>query len=244
MRPAGQRPVRHHAAMSEPRPAIPKAITGAGVLAIARRLDPVSIPSVCDALLQGGIGAFELTLNEPESTALRALQAAVTHAEGSGMLVGAGTVLSIDAVQRAVDAGAAFLVSPHTDTEVIEWTAHHGIPMFPGAATPTEVLTAWRAGASAIKVFPASSLGTSFIRELRGPFPDIPLLPTGGISVDNVASFIHAGSIAVGIGSWLFAGGSAASITQRARQATGAVAEARRASEAGEARRAGEAVRP
>jgi 2-dehydro-3-deoxyphosphogluconate aldolase / (4S)-4-hydroxy-2-oxoglutarate aldolase len=230
--------------MPEPRPAIPEAITDAGVLAIARRLDPASIPSVCDALLQGGIAAFELTLNEPESVALEALEAAVRHAEGSGMSVGAGTVLSIDAAQRAVDAGAAFLVSPHIETEVVEWAARNAIPMFPGAATPTEVLAAWRAGASAIKIFPASSLGTSFIRELRGPFPDIPLLPTGGISVDNAASFIQAGSIAVGIGSWLFGGGSPAAIAERASQAVGAVAEARRASEADVARNAGEAVRP
>jgi 2-dehydro-3-deoxyphosphogluconate aldolase/(4S)-4-hydroxy-2-oxoglutarate aldolase len=104
--------------------------------------------------------------------------------------------------------------------------------MFPGAATPTEVLAAWRAGAAAVKVFPASSLGASFLRELGGPFPDIPLLPTGGISVDNAASFIQAGAIAVGIGSWLFGGGSPASIAERARQVTGAVAEARRAGEA------------
>ena len=233
--------------MPDSRPSIPNAVTHAGVLAIARRLDPASIPSVCDALHKGGIAAFELTLNEPESAALEALAAAVRHAEGSGLLVGAGTVLSIDAAQRAIDAGAAFLVSPHTDIEVVEWAGRMTIPMLPGAATPTEVLAAWRAGAPAIKVFPASSLGPSFIRELHGPFPDIPLLPTGGISVDSAGDFIRAGSIAVGIGSWLFGDRSPASIAQRASQAVGAVAEARRAGEVGQAglaRDAGEAVRP
>lgn len=213
--------------MPESRPSIPKAITDAGVLAIARRPDPASIPSICDALLAGGVHAFELTLNEPESAALEALVAAVRHAEGSGLLVGAGTVLSIDAARRAIDAGAAFLVAPHVDTQLTAWASGRGIPILPGAATPTEVLAAWRAGAAAVKVFPASTLGPAFVRELRGPLPDIPLLPTGGVSVENAASYIVAGAIAVGIGSWLFRGGSVASITDRAVQAVGALADAR-----------------
>ena len=91
----------------------------------------------------------------------------------------------------------------HLDVSVVTWAAGAGIPMLPGAATPTEVLTAWRAGAAAVKVFPASSLGPSFIRELRGPLPDILLLPTGGISVETAASYIEAGAIGIGMGSWL-----------------------------------------
>jgi 2-dehydro-3-deoxyphosphogluconate aldolase/(4S)-4-hydroxy-2-oxoglutarate aldolase len=213
--------------MSGSRPSIPAALTDAGALAIARRSDPASVPAVCDSLLDGGIRAFELTLNEPESNALEALAAAARHADGSELVIGAGTVLSIEAAQRAVDSGAAFLVSPHVDIALVHWAAGNGIPMFPGAATPTEVFAAWRAGAAAVKVFPASSLGTSFIRELRGPLPDIPLLPTGGISGQNAASYIEAGAIAVGIGSWLFGGGSAASIAERARMAVDAVAKAR-----------------
>jgi 2-dehydro-3-deoxyphosphogluconate aldolase/(4S)-4-hydroxy-2-oxoglutarate aldolase len=209
------------------RPSIPAAVTDAGVLAIARGSDPASVPAICDALLAGGIRAFELTLNEPESMALQALAAAARHAEGSELVIGAGTVLSIEAAQRAIDAGAALLVAPHTDIALVEWAAGKGFPMFPGAATPTEVIAAWRAGAAAVKVFPASSLGTSFIRELRGPLPDVPLLPTGGISGEDAASYIDAGAIAVGIGSWLFRGGSAASIAECARQAVDAVAKAR-----------------
>jgi 2-dehydro-3-deoxyphosphogluconate aldolase/(4S)-4-hydroxy-2-oxoglutarate aldolase len=99
--------------------------------------------------------------------------------------------------------------------------------MLPGAATPTEVLAAWRAGAAAVKVFPASSLGPTFLRELHGPFPDIPLQPTGGITVENAGDYIRAGAIAVGMGSWLFAGGTPDSVTERARQAVAAVADAR-----------------
>lgn len=210
--------------MPQSRPSIPTAITETGVVAIARRLDPSTIPETCDALLAGGIRAFELTLNEPEDSALITLGAAVRHVEGSGLVVGAGTVLSIDAALRAVDAGAAFLVAPHVDVEVVSWAAGRGIPMFPGGATPTEALTAWRAGAAGVKVFPASSLGTAFVRELRGPFPDLPLIPTGGVSAENAAGYIEAGAVAVGIGSWLFGGGSASSTSERARQAVDAVA--------------------
>jgi 2-dehydro-3-deoxyphosphogluconate aldolase / (4S)-4-hydroxy-2-oxoglutarate aldolase len=215
--------------MPEPRPAIPAGIAQAGVVAIGRRQDPATVPGICDALLEGGVRAFELTLNEPESVALEALAAAVGHCDGSGMVVGAGTVLTLEAARRAVDAGASFLVAPHLDPDVVAWAADQGIPMFPGAATPTEVLSAWRAGAAAVKVFPASSLGAAFIRELRGPLPDIPLLPTGGITAQNAADYIEAGAVAVGMGSWLFGDGSAATIADRSRQAVEAVAAARAA---------------
>jgi 2-dehydro-3-deoxyphosphogluconate aldolase/(4S)-4-hydroxy-2-oxoglutarate aldolase len=222
-------PVQGQTQLNEPRPGIPPSITETGVVAIARRVDPAVIRTTCDALLEGGIRAFELTLDEPESKILEALAAAVRHLEGSPLVVGAGTVLSIDAARRAIDAGAVFLVAPHGEAEVVAWAAERSIPMFPGAATPTEALTAWRAGAAGVKVFPASSLGTSFVRELRGPFPHIPLIPTGGISMENTAAYIDAGAVAVGIGSWLFGGGSAASITERSRLAVAAVAKSRRA---------------
>jgi 2-dehydro-3-deoxyphosphogluconate aldolase/(4S)-4-hydroxy-2-oxoglutarate aldolase len=104
--------------------------------------------------------------------------------------------------------------------------------MLPGAATPTEVLLAWRAGAAGVKLFPASSLGPTFIRELRGPLPDVPLMPTGGVTVESAGDFIRAGAVAVGLGSWLFAGG-AASVEERATQAAEAVAMARADTQAG-----------
>jgi 2-dehydro-3-deoxyphosphogluconate aldolase/(4S)-4-hydroxy-2-oxoglutarate aldolase len=209
------------------RPALPPGITEGGVVAIARGLKPDRVADIVDALAAGGIRGFELTLNEPEATALRSIEAAASHVAGSPMAIGAGTVLSIEAAQRAIDAGAAFIVAPHLDLELVAWAADRGVPMLPGAATPTEVLAAWRAGAAAVKVFPASALGPAFLRELRGPFPDIPLQPTGGITLDNAADYIRAGAIAVGMGSWLFAGGTPASIAERARQAVETVRAAR-----------------
>lgn len=199
------------------------------MIAIARHVRADAVAALCDALVAGGIGAFELTLNEPESEALATLAAAADEvaARRLPLAIGAGTVLSIEAAQRAVDAGASFLVAPHLEPAVVAWAATRGLPMLPGAATPTEVLAAWRAGAAAVKVFPASVLGPAFLRELRGPFPDIPLQPTGGISVETAGAFIEAGAIAVGIGSWLFADPDPAEVTNRARQATAAVAAAR-----------------
>lgn len=143
------------------------------------------------------------------------------------LAIGAGTVLTVEAAQRAIDAGATFLVMPHLDTEIVRWAADRGVPALPGAATPTEALAGWRAGAAAIKVFPASVLGPGFVRELRGPLPEIPLVPTGGVTAGNAAAFIGAGAAAVGLGGWLLGDGEAAGVRQRAREIVGVVAAAR-----------------
>ena len=141
------------------RPAIPAGLSAGGVVAIGRRISPEAAPAVAEALAAGGVLAFELTLNDPEADALRAIESAAAVASRLGLDIGAGTVLSVDAARRAIDAGATFLVMPHLDTEIVSWAAERGIPVLPGCATPTEVLAGWRAGAAAIKVFPASSLG-------------------------------------------------------------------------------------
>ena len=138
-------------------------------------------------------------------------------------------MLSVDAARRAIDAGATFLVMPHLDTEIVSWAAERGIPVLPGCATPTEVLAGWRAGAAAIKVFPASSLGPAFVRELRGPFPAIPVVPTGGVTLESIPAFIAAGAIAVGLGGWLLGDGRPSAIHERAAAAVAAVAAARAA---------------
>ena len=200
-----------------------------GVVAIGRRVAPSAVAAIADALADGGVRAFELTLNDPEDEALRSIEAAARIGPGLGVQVGAGTVLTIEAAGRAVDAGAAFLVMPHLDPELVRWAQARGIPALPGCATPSEILTAWRAGAAAMKVFPASSLGPSFLRECRGPFPGLPLLPTGGITVDNAASFIGAGAIGVGMGGWLIGDADPAGVRERAGQIVAVVATARAA---------------
>jgi 2-dehydro-3-deoxyphosphogluconate aldolase/(4S)-4-hydroxy-2-oxoglutarate aldolase len=209
------------------RPAIPGPLTAGGVVAIGRRIDAARVAAIVDGLSGGGVYAFELTLNDPEADALRSIEAASRHALGGEVAIGAGTVLSIGAAQRALDAGATFLVMPHTDPELVAWAAARGIPAFPGASTPTEILTAWRAGAAAVKLFPASVLGPTFLREFRGPFPDIPLVPTGGVTAETAGDYIRAGAIAVGLGSWLIGDGDAGGVATRAASVVRAVAEAR-----------------
>ncbi len=211
--------------MGDARPSIPTGITRGGVVAIARGVTPETARAVADALATGGVGAFEITLNEPIDRALRGIEAVA--ARSRGLEVGAGTVLTIKSAQAAIDAGATFLVMPHTDPELVDWAAARGIAALPGAATPTEILAAWRAGAAAVKVFPASSLGPTFLREVRGPLPDIPLLPTGGVTADTAGAFIAAGAIAVGLGGWLIGDGEPARVTTRARQVVAAVTAAR-----------------
>lgn len=209
------------------RPPIPPGLLAGGVVAIGRYIAADAAPGIARALADGGVRTFELTLNDPEADALRAIEAVARIGTGLGLDIGAGTVLSTDAARRAGDAGATFLVSPHLDTGLVAWAAAHGIPALPGCATPTEALTAWRAGAAAIKLFPASVAGPAFVREMRGPFPDIPIVPTGGVTVDTAPSFIAAGAVAIGMGGWLLGDGSAVGVRERAALVVSAVSAAR-----------------
>lgn len=207
------------------RPAIPDGLRTGGVVAIARRLTADNAPQVADALVAGGVLAFEITLNEPVDVALHAIESVARRSPE--LAIGAGTVLSIEAADQAIDAGATFLVMPHTDPELVAWAAARGVPTLPGASTPSEVLAAWRAGAAAVKVFPASVVGPAFVRECRGPFPGIPLVPSGGVTAETAADFIVAGALAVGVGSWLIGDPEPGGVTSRARQIVDAVASAR-----------------
>lgn len=193
--------------------AVPDAIIRSRVIAIARGLDPESLIRIGEGLAGGGVGAFEVTLNSPG--ALRALEALAARFGAEELLIGAGTVLTIAEARAAIAAGARFIVMPHTDPALIEYAATRGIPAFPGAFTPTEILAAWRAGAAAAKLFPASAVGPLFVRELRGPLPDIPLVPTGGVTIETAPRFIAAGAVAVGLGSWLTGDGDPAGIAER-----------------------------
>lgn len=190
---------------------------------MVRGIDAAVVPALAEALVKSGLPAMEVTLNEPETNALRALEALASRAAELGALAGAGTVLSVAAAARAFDAGAAFLVTPHADPDVIAWCVVRDIPVFPGALSPTEILAAWRAGASAVKLFPAASVGPDFVSQMRGPFPHIPLVPTGGISAANVGDYLRAGALATGLGGWLIGDGEPDGVEARARQVRGAV---------------------
>ena len=144
-------------------------------------------------------------------------------ADDLGALVGAGTVLSIGAAKRAVDAGARFIVSPHTDTELIAWCARSNVPCFPGALSPSEIHSAWAAGASAVKLFPAAAVGVGYLKQIAGPFPDVAFVPTGGVSASTAGDWIAAGAVAVGMGGWLIGDGEPAGITERSREVVAAV---------------------
>src|SRR4029077_17724445 len=128
-----------------------------------------------------------------------------SRALGDRVLVGAGTVLDQATADRALDAGARFLVSPHLDAELVRGFSQRGVPWIPGAFTATEVLNAWRAGAIVVKLFPAGSVGPGYLKDLLGPLRHIPLLPTGGVTPDNAASFLQAGAWGLGMGSALVA---------------------------------------
>jgi 2-dehydro-3-deoxyphosphogluconate aldolase/(4S)-4-hydroxy-2-oxoglutarate aldolase len=205
------------------RPPIPDLIRSSRVIAIGRNVAAADAPRIGEALVAGGVHVMELTLNEPEADALAAIAALARVADDLDALVGAGTVLSIEASARAVEAGARFIVSPHTDAEQIAWCAAQGVPCFPGALSPTEIHAAWSAGASAVKLFPAAAVGTGYLKQIAGPFPDIPLVPTGGVSAENAGDWIAAGGVAVGMGSWLIGDGEPAGVSERARRVISAV---------------------
>jgi 2-dehydro-3-deoxyphosphogluconate aldolase/(4S)-4-hydroxy-2-oxoglutarate aldolase len=211
------------ATTSGTRPRIPEAISGCRVIAIGRRLEPSTVPSIGAALVAGGIRAFEVTMNS--SSALDVINALAKRFPSDELLVGAGTVLDLAEAEGAVEAGARFIVMPHLDRAIVEWSAGRGIAAFPGCLTPTEILAAWRAGAAAVKVFPASAVGPAFVRELRGPLPEIPLVPTGGVTLENAPAFLAAGAVAVGMGSWLTGSGEPEVVRARAAAVMAALAE-------------------
>jgi 2-dehydro-3-deoxyphosphogluconate aldolase/(4S)-4-hydroxy-2-oxoglutarate aldolase len=189
---------------------LPAAIVDGQVVAIARKVDPARLPLVAEALVAGGLGVLEVTLDSPG--ALHAIE----RLTATGLTVGAGTVLSVREAADAVAAGAAFLVSPHTDVEVVRWASARGVPAVPGALTPTEVMTGWNAGAAAVKIFPASVAGPALVREMQGPLGFVPLVPSGGVTLANARALLDAGATAVGLGSWL-TGCAPDEVTVRAR---------------------------
>lgn len=201
------------------RPDLPTAVTDVRVIAILRGLPQERTVAVARALGEAGVRAIEVTIDSPG-----ALAAIAEIGRIDGVTAGAGTVLAIDEAERAVAAGAAFLIAPTVDLEVVAWAAGRGIPMMPGAMTPSEAASAWNAGAAAVKLFPAGSLGPAFVRAVRAPLPMIPLIPTGGVRVDDVVPYLEAGAVAVALGSELAAGGDPAEAGRRARAILASIA--------------------
>ena len=210
--------------MSAPENAIVERIRQIGLVPVVRAASAKEALTAVDAIRAGGIPVLEITMTVPGAVEVIA---ELTKRYGDDVLVGAGTVLDPDMAKRCMDAGAKFIVSPALDIPTVEFCRKQNVPVFPGALTPTEVLTAWRAGANAVKIFPANAVGgAAYLKSLKAPLPQIELMPTGGVNLQTVAEFIAAGAIALGVGADLMKG-DAAAITEKARQYVAAVAAAR-----------------
>ena len=203
-----------------------------GLVPVVRAASAEEALAAVNAIREGGIPILEITLTVPGAIEIIA---DLTRRLGDEALIGAGTVLDSETAHRCVDAGARFIVSPALDILTIELCRRIDVPVFPGALTPTEVVTAWRAGANAVKVFPANAVGgATYLKSLKAPLPQIELLPTGGVSLKNAADFIAAGAFALGVGADLvdlaaLRRGDAASITAKAIEYVAVVAAARAA---------------
>jgi len=176
------------------------AILQTKVVAVIRMKDAARLADVAAALGRGGVKALEVTMTVPGAVEIIREMA---RTKAPGTLVGAGTVLDAGTATDVIAAGADFVVSPTSDMETIRACRDAGVLVAPGAFTPTEIVAAWRAGADIVKVFPATSLGPQYFRDLRGPLPQVRLMPTGGVTVENAREFLAAGAAAVGIGTAL-----------------------------------------
>lgn len=171
-----------------------------GLVAIIRSPSSEQLVAVARALWEGGIDVLEVTFTVPRAVEVLA---AVKRELGQNILLGAGTVLDPETARAALLAGAEFLVSPTLNRDVIQLALRYDKLVMPGAYTPTEILTAWEAGADIIKVFPADIGGPAYLKALRGPLPQVRLMPTGGVNLQTLPEFIQAGACAVGLGSAL-----------------------------------------
>ena len=172
-------------------------VLDSGIVAIIRANDSSRLADVAEALLAGGISVMEITFTVPK--AHRVLEQ-VADRLGDKALLGAGTVLDPETARIAMLAGAEFIVSPAVNLDVIRCCRRYDKLIFPGALTPTEVLTAWEAGADVVKVFPSEVTGPGYLKALHGPLPQVRLMPTGGVNLETAATFLRSGACALGIG--------------------------------------------
>lgn len=200
-----------------------------GIVAIMRAASPDNLLSAAEALRAGGVLAIEVTLTTPG--ALTVIEQAVQKFR-SEVVFGAGTVLDPESARAAIQAGAQFIVCPTLNLRTIELCKRYSVPVMPGAYTPTEVLTAWEAGADLVKLFPADIGGPAYLKAIKAPLPQVSLAPTGGVDVHNAGEFIRAGADALGVGSalinhTLLEMGDWTAITEQARRFRAAVDAAR-----------------
>ena len=205
------------------------AIQRLGVVAVIRMKDAAKLRAVVDAIAEGGVEAIEVTMTVPGAVELiRTLARSLP----SNILLGAGTVTDVATANAVIDAGARYVVSPVFRRDVIAACHARDVAIAPGCFTPTEILDAHDCGADVIKVFPATALGPQFIKDVRAPLPQVRLMPTGGVSLDNAGDWIRAGAIAVGVGSALLDGkaideGRFDVLTANARRIVASIASAR-----------------
>ena len=200
-----------------------------GIVAVIRLKDPAKLRAVVDAIAAGGVRALEVTMTVPGAVGLiRELAPTLPD----GFLLGAGTVTDVATARAVIDAGASFVVSPVFKPEVVAACHERDVAAMPGCFSPTEILAAYESGADIVKVFPATALGPQFIKDVRGPLPQVKLMPTGGVTLENAGDWIRAGAVAIGVGTALVdqravADGRFDLITSHARHFIAAVRDAR-----------------
>lgn len=173
----------------------------APIVGIIRNVSPDDVKRILPIYREVGLTTIEITMNTPGAAEM------IRHAlenEGDGLNIGAGTVCTKDDLEVALDAGAQFIVTPIINKKVIKSCVKKGIPVFPGAFTPTEIYNAWTMGATMVKIYPATSLGPEYIKDLKAPMAQLKLLPTGGVGLENMSAFLKAGANGLGIGGQLF----------------------------------------
>jgi len=211
------------------RAAVVEQVQELGVVAVIRIKDPAKLRAVVDALVDGGVRALEVTMTVPGAVGLIRELAPTMPA---GFLLGAGTVTTAETARAVIDAGATYVVSPVFQPAVIAACHERDVAAMPGCFSPTEIFAAYELGADIIKVFPATSLGPQFIKDVRAPLPQVKLMPTGGVTLENAGEWIRAGAVAVGLGSALLDATAIGSgrfdvITANARKVVANVAAAR-----------------
>lgn len=203
-------------------------ILDVGVVAVVRAESSEQALKISDACLKGGVTAIEMTFTVPG--AVEVIKDLVKTYQNGEMIIGAGTVLDAETARAAILAGAQFIVSPSLNFDTIKLCNRYQIPVMPGTATVKDIVEAMEAGVDIVKAFPGESLGTKFIKAVKGPLPQANIMPTGGVSLENAAEWIQAGCVAIGVGGSLTAGaktGDYQSITDKAKKFVEVVRTAR-----------------